>query len=521
MDTRLTSTRVIYIFSIAPRIASALSQKMDRTTRRGYKDTYEFDVVVVFIILVVIPTSIFLMQSKRSKGKRYLSFFLLGASFLWLIFVEGIVRLRETERASEVGLKGLLVPERMMGGGAAVASRSRSRRKRKGPVVMKRSSSFSEKTDVFTSEKKKDRTTLRYFSLLDAPSEREETFRNERIRASREMMSAKPIIVHVEQKFSGGDAFFREAFSQYEREDNVKTARVSSDEKSAVDDDVGTVSFASDGSAVVTPQTLKSIFPDPLSIRTVFVVRDPRDVITASYLSIISTLEEWARAKRDDLDGSSFQSVMRNKLNAETALDLEIARFMSASADVPFFSELENAMTAEIEKSNGNYANAILSFAEAMLVDSGDETIQNTTIFVKYADFFSANATGFRKLSEFLRGDATLERVFLAAAASLKKRAETEPSLIASLVSKNDDTFYRHKKNKAISNNDEIITPPNVYKVHFTQKNEEHFALLGQPLLRLLFGEDEPSFRDDDDDNDTLFADFDAVDGAILNPWKK
>jgi len=334
-------------------------------------------------------------------------------------------------------------------------------------------------------------------------------------------MSAKPIIVHVEQKFSGGDAFFREAFSQYEREDNVKTARVSSDEKNAVDDDVGTVSFASDGSAVVTPQTLKSIFPDPLSIRTVFVVRDPRDVITASYLSIISTLEEWARAKRDDLDGSSFQSVMRNKLNAETALDLEIARFMSASADVPFFSELENAMTAEIEKSNGNYANAILSFAEAMLVDSGDETIQNTTIFVKYADFFSANATGFRKLSEFLRGDATLERVFLAAAASLKKRAETEPSLIASLVSKNDDTFYRHKKNKAISNNDEIITPPNVYKVHFTQKNEEHFALLGQPLLRLLFGEDEPSFRDDDDDNDTLFADFDAVDGAILNPWKK
>ena len=43
---------------------------------------------------------------------------------------------------------------------------------------------------------------------------------------------------------------------------------------------------------------------------------------------------------------------MRN-LNAEVALNVEIARFMSASTDVPFFTGLDNAATAEIEKSNG------------------------------------------------------------------------------------------------------------------------------------------------------------------------
>ena len=69
------------------------------------------------------------------------------------------------------------------------------------------------------------------------------------------------------------------------------------------------------------------------------------------------------------------------KLNAAVALNVEIARFMSASTDVPFFTGLDNAATAEIEKSNGAYANAILSFAEAML-DSEDSTMKDTTIFV-------------------------------------------------------------------------------------------------------------------------------------------
>ena len=256
------------------------------------------------------------------------------------------------------------------------------------------------------------------------------------------------------------------------------------------------------------------MFPEHLSFRTVFVVRDPRDVITSSYLSIISTLEEWARTKRDDLDGSSFQSVMRNNLNAEIALDVEIVRFMSASVDVPFFTGIENAMAAEIEKSNGAYANAILSFAEATL-DSNDQTAKNAIIFVKYSELFSANATGLRKLSEFLRGDCSLEQSFVAASTSLRKRAETEPFLIASLVSKNDDTIYRHKKDITIKEH-EIITPPSIYKAHMTARNQEHFFLLGKPLLSFLALDDED---EDDDEDENLFADFDAIDGAVLNPW--
>ncbi|CAL6407960.1 unnamed protein product [Bathycoccus prasinos] len=417
----------------------------------GYAKTFEFDVVVVFIILVLIPISIFMMQSKRSQTKRIGSFVLLGGSFLYLAVFEGVVRLRETERASEIGLRGMM----SVGGnyGSASSSSAWSKRKRRG--VVQKSSSFSG-TTVFTSEKKdkkttKTTTTLQYFSLRDVPSENEAMFRDERIRESKKTIDGS-IAAHVEQKFSGGDAFLREAFRE--------------------------------------------------------------DVITSSYLSIISTLEEWARTKRDDLDGSSFQSVMRNNLNAEIALDVEIVRFMSASVDVPFFTGLENAMAAEIEKSNGAYANAILSFAEATL-DSNDQTAKNAIIFVKYSELFSANATGLRKLSEFLRGDCSLEQSFVAASTSLRKRAETEPFLIASLVSKNDDTIYRHKKDITIKEH-EIITPPSIYKAHMTARNQEHFFLLGKPLLSFLALDDED---EDDDEDENLFADFDAIDGAVLNPW--
>ena len=485
-----------------------------REKQFGYAKTFEFDVVVVFIILVLIPISIFMMQSKRSQTKRFGSFVLLGGSFLYLAVFEGVVRLRETERASEIGLRGMIG-----GGGYGGASSSSAWSKRKRRGVVQKSSSFSG-TTVFTSEKKdkkttKTTTTLQYFSLRDVPSENEAMFRDERIRESKKTIDGA-IAAHVEQKFSGGDAFFREAFREYERVEKVKTARVSSsNDKSAIDDDVGTVSVTSDGGTVLTPQRMQSMFPEHLSFRTVFVVRDPRDVITSSYLSIISTLEEWARTKRDDLDGSSFQSVMRNNLNAEIALDVEIVRFMSASVDVPFFTGLENAMAAEIEKSNGAYANAILSFAEAML-DANDQTAKNAIIFVKYSELLSANVTGFRKLSEFLRGDYSLEQSFVAASASLRKRAETEPFLIASLVSKNDDTIYRHKKD-ITAEEQEIITPPSIYKAHMTARNQEHFFLLGKPLLSFLALDDEDDEDEDEDEN--LFADFDAVDGAVLNPW--
>lgn len=520
---RKKNTTLVLTFFFKRKSATIKATKKT-TMRRGlnnrrttYADTFEFDVVVVVVILVVIPASIFCMQSKRSKTKRTCAFVLLAASFLYLAIFEGVVRLRETERVNEIGLRGSLYPERMR----STWKKERPFRRKRRTIVEKKASSSSSlsetTTHVLTSRRK---TTLRYFSLNDAPGEKDELFREEKILASKALTrrgEKKPIAVHVEQKFSGGDAFFRDAFKKHEKEENgVRTAEVSFKGKMTMEEDVGTASVTSDGTSTLTPQILQSIFPET-SYRAVFVIRDPRDVITSSYLSIISTLDAWARTKRDDLKGLSFQSVMRN-LNAEVALNVEIARFMSASTDVPFFTGLDNAATAEIEKSNGAYANAILSFAEAML-DSEDSTMKDTTIFVKYTDLLTANSTGFRKLSQFLRGDASLEQSFLAAAASLRSRVETEPSLIASLVSKNDDTFYRHKitVDNVRKSTDEIATPPNIFKLHFTERNVENFSLLGRPLLNLLGIEPD----DAADDLENLYADFDAIDGALLSPWKR
>ena len=523
-DEREKKNTTLVLTFFFKRKSATIKATKKTTMRRGlnnrrttYADTFEFDVVVVVVILVVIPASIFCMQSKRSKTKRTCAFVLLAASFLYLAIFEGVVRLRETERVNEIGLRGSLYPERMR---SAWKKERPFRRKRRTIVEKKASSSSSlseTTTHVLTSRRK---TTLRYFSLNDAPGEKDELFREEKILASKALTrrgEKKPIAVHVEQKFSGGDAFFRDAFKKHEKEENgVRTAEVSFKGKKTMEEDVGTASVTSDGTSTLTPQILQSIFPET-SYRAVFVIRDPRDVITSSYLSIISTLDAWARTKRDDLKGLSFQSVMRN-LNAEVALNVEIARFMSASTDVPFFTGLDNAATAEIEKSNGAYANAILSFAEAML-DSEDSTMKDTTIFVKYTDLLTANSTGFRKLSQFLRGDASLEQSFLAAAASLRSRVETEPSLIASLVSKNDDTFYRHKitVDNVRKSTDEIATPPNIFKLHFTERNVENFSLLGRPLLNLLGIEPD----DAADDLENLYADFDAIDGALLSPWKR
>ena len=203
-----------------------------------------------------------MMQSKRSQTKRIGSFVLLGGSFLYLAVFEGVVRLRETERASEIGLRGMM----SVGGnyGGASSSSAWSKRKRRG--VVQKSSSFSG-TTVFTSEKKDKKTTkttktLQYFSLRDVPSENEAMFRDERIRESKKTIDGS-IAAHVEQKFSGGDAFLREAFREYERVEKVKTARVSSsNDKSAIDDDVGTVSVTSDGGTVLTPQRMQSMFPE-------------------------------------------------------------------------------------------------------------------------------------------------------------------------------------------------------------------------------------------------------------------
>ena len=107
------------IYTRETRTTTSTMSAGHRQKQLGYAKTFEFDVVVVFIILVLIPISIFMMQSKRSQTKRIGSFVLLGGSFLYLAVFEGVVRLRETERASEIGLRGMIG-----GGGYGGASSS-------------------------------------------------------------------------------------------------------------------------------------------------------------------------------------------------------------------------------------------------------------------------------------------------------------------------------------------------------------------------------------------------------------
>ena len=92
-----------------------------------------------------------------------------------------------------------------------------------------------------------------------------------------------------------------DAFKKHEKEENgVKTAEVSFKGKMTMEEDVGTASVTSDGTSTLTPQILQSIFPET-SYRAVFVIRDPRDVITSSYLSIISTLSTRGRERNETI----------------------------------------------------------------------------------------------------------------------------------------------------------------------------------------------------------------------------
>ena len=200
---------------------------------------------------------------------------------------------------------------------------------------------------------------------------------------------------------------------------------------------------------------------------------------------------------------------MRN-LNAEVALNVEIARFMSASTDVPFFTGLDNARGRLRLKNQRAYANAILSFAEAML-DSEDSTIG-------YNHFRQIHQSSHCQLDWLpqtlpVSSGGRISRTKFLACAPRSSSVETEPSLIASLVSKNDDTFYRHKTtvDNVRKSTDEIATPPNIFKLHFTERNVENFSLLGRPLLNLLGIEPD----DAADDLENLYADFDAIDGAL------
>ena len=203
--------------------------------------------------------------------------------------------------------------------------------------------------------------------------------------------------------------------------------------------------------------TFERATPDRMKLlgrpyRAVFVVRDPRDVVAEAYLDHLSTTEAWARLRRDDLDGASFQEKLR-AMSAEEGVDLEMDRFdaemsgwwgrlgpnlerrinrlvgsardkkdaktVGAQTYVPLGDIEPGAAPSDDVSARGasGFARALRAFAR-----SRDEGIR----FVRYEDIRTATPAGFELVGAWfgMRG-AALE-TFAAACAEARDKAVAE-----------------------------------------------------------------------------------------------
>ena len=154
---------------------------------RGYADTVEFDCAAIFAVLILLPASIFLMQSKRSFVKRCTAFAMLLASIVYLMGFEGL----RTEETTRNGLTAAFYPEEFVVqkfGGVA----SREKRNGKG------------KTGSFYAayESTQQMPRMQYFSLEDEPGEEEERLREDAIRRSTRSIDHNPVIISLVNVFS-------------------------------------------------------------------------------------------------------------------------------------------------------------------------------------------------------------------------------------------------------------------------------------------------------------------------------
>ena len=203
--------------------------------------------------------------------------------------------------------------------------------------------------------------------------------------------------------------------------------------------------------------TFERATPDRMKLlgrpyRAVFVVRDPRDVVAEAYLDHLSTTEAWARLRRDDLDGASFQEKLR-AMSAEEGVDLEMDRFdaemsgwwgrlgpnlerrinrlvgsardkkdaktVGAQTYVPLGDIEPGAAPSDDVSARGasGFARALRAFAR-----SRDEGVR----FVRYEDIRTATPAGFELVGAWfgMRG-AALE-TFAAACAEARDKAVAE-----------------------------------------------------------------------------------------------
>ena len=204
--------------------------------------------------------------------------------------------------------------------------------------------------------------------------------------------------------------------------------------------------------------TFERATPDRMKLlgrpyRAVFVVRDPRDVVAEAYLDHLSTTEAWARLRRDDLDGASFQEKLC-AMSAEEGVDLEMDRFdaemsgwwgrlgpnlerrinrlvggsardkkdaktVGAQTYVPLGDIEPGAAPSDDVSARGasGFAHALRAFAR-----SRDEGVR----FVRYEDIRTATPAGFELVGAWfgMRG-AALE-TFAAACAEARDKAVAE-----------------------------------------------------------------------------------------------
>ena len=452
-----------------------------------YADTVEFDLMVVFLVVCVMPLAVFLMQSKTKVG-RAMS---LALMVLAILYVGGFEHYRmHRPEVTEGGLKAAVFPAAFL--------------------------------DLIESET----FTLTYLPIgadpdtivkASAAIDRRNATNTARVAASAPRRAApgkrsglksvdpagEPLMVHLSHK-GAGDRMFRDALRVIEKNtcggaSNETTDFAERSQSSSpacmrwcsgtVDDfrhDVHSFSF--DRS---TPRDMGLL---GRAYRAVFVVRDPRDLVAESYLEHLDTSEAWARLPRDVLGGESFQSKLRS-MSTEDGVDVEIDRF-TASLSVKLgiqraigrlggFAALsgQNAFPDAVASRVGDFARSLRAFARA-----GDPDV----VFVKYEELLGAKTDGLTLLGEWLglrRGGPEM-RAFVEAC--VDAREDERAGKVGSHAGHTNHTgadseIYSLCEGGGCeerSRRTRRTLPPGAWRSHFTDRNAEKFDLEHGALLR-------------------------------------
>ena len=455
-----------------------------------YADTVEFDLVVVFLVVCVMPLAVFLMQSKTKVG-RAMS---LALMVLAVLYVGGFEHYRmHRPEVTEGGLKAAVFPSFFLDLVESETFELNYLPIGADPEAIAVASAGINHWNATIAEYERPATAPR----RAAPGERQ------RQRLKNFDAAGEPLVVHLSHK-GAGDRMFRDALRALERNtcaNETESSSSSHDSSSPVcmrwcsgtaEDfrhDVHTFSF--DRS---TPRDM-GLLGRPY--RAVFIVRDPRDLIAESYLEHLDTSEAWARLPRDDLGGESFQSKLRS-MSAEDGVDVEIDRF-TASLSVKLgiqkaighLYQGDTFMSDAVDSRVGDFARSLRAFARA-----DDPNV----VFVKYEELLRAKTDGLTLLSEWLglkRGTAEM-RAFVDACVDAREDArvgkgggnggggggdgdkdESNEGADAEIYSLCEGGGCEERSRRA-----RRTLPPGAWREHFTDRNAEKFEREHGALLR-------------------------------------